>query len=131
MSAQVFLLGISVVLAVAAVGVSLFSAWRSQAMVLAADQRLRPGMEECREAHQILRKTVDGLAAQIKDLRHEASTAAFPGIPKPGLNLSKRSQVLRLHRKGDPPDRIASLLEVPLQEVELLIKIHRIVIKTM
>ena len=39
MSASVFLLGIAVILAVAAVGVSLFSVWRSQAMVLAADQR--------------------------------------------------------------------------------------------
>ena len=33
-----------------------------------------------------------------------------------------------MHRKGDPPDQIAKALEVPLQEVDLLIKVHRIVI---
>jgi len=38
--------------------------------------------------------------------------------------------VLRMHRKGDPPDRIASALELPLQEVDLLIKVHRVVMKS-
>ena len=70
------------------------------------------------------------MAAQIRDLHHEAPAALVPGVPRPGLNLQKRSQVLRMHRKGDPPDRIASALELPLQEVDLLIKVHRIVIKS-
>jgi hypothetical protein len=33
-----------------------------------------------------------------------------------------------MHRRGDPPERIASLLEVPRPEVDLLIKVHRIII---
>jgi hypothetical protein len=44
------------------------------------------------------------------------------------MNLSKRSQVLRMHRRGDPPDQIATSLAVPRQEVELLLKVQRIVL---
>jgi hypothetical protein len=33
-----------------------------------------------------------------------------------------------MHRKGEPPDQIARALALPLQEVDLLIKVHRIVI---
>jgi hypothetical protein len=36
-----------------------------------------------------------------------------------------------MHRKGDPPDRIAAALEVPLQEVDLLLKVHRIVLSNL
>jgi len=130
MIASVFLLGIAVVLAVAAVGVSLFSVWRSQAMVLAAGQRAHSGIAECSAANEALRKTVEAIAAQIRDLHHETPAAPVPGVPRPGLNLQKRSQVLRMHRKGDRPDRIATALELPLQEVDLLIKVHRIVMKS-
>lgn len=57
--------------------------------------------------------------------RQPAEVAPDPGA---ALNLNKRAQVLRMHRRGDPPEQIASLLEVPRQEVDLLIKVHRIII---
>src|SRR5438477_8481189 len=34
-----------------------------------------------------------------------------------------------LHRRGEAPAQIAAILELPLQEVELLIKVHRIVLR--
>jgi hypothetical protein len=43
------------------------------------------------------------------------------------MNLNRRSQALRLHRQGERPEQIASTLEVPRQEIELLIKVHQIV----
>jgi hypothetical protein len=33
-----------------------------------------------------------------------------------------------MHRRGESAERIASELEIPPQEVELLIKVHRIVL---
>jgi hypothetical protein len=33
-----------------------------------------------------------------------------------------------MHRRGDSPERIAAALDIPLQEVDLLLKVHRIVI---
>lgn len=48
-----------------------------------------------------------------------ASTSAAP------LNLSKRSQALRMSRRGDPAERIAASLGIPRREVDLLLKVQR------
>ncbi len=77
---------------------------------------------------QALRDTVDALAAQLHDLQSHPPVAPPPGLPKPGLNLSKRSHALRMHRRGEAADQIASALELPRQEVDLLLKVHRIVL---
>jgi DNA-binding NarL/FixJ family response regulator len=123
-----FLLAVAVILAVAAVAVSLFAVWRSQAVVLVADARARTGLELCEESTRKLRQAVETLAAELRELPQQPAAEASHLFPKPGLNLTKRTQVLRMHRKGDPPDQIAKSLEVPQQEVDLLIKVHRIVI---
>jgi hypothetical protein len=77
-----------------------------------------------------LRTTVDALAAQVHDLQSHPPVALAPGLPKPGLNLNKRSQALRMHRRGEAADQIAAALELPRQEVDLLIKVHRVVLST-
>lgn len=69
----------------------------------------------------------EGLELQTEELRRQPAEAP-PDAGKTALNLTKRAQVLRMHRRGDPPERIASLLEVPRPEVDLLIKVHRIII---
>jgi hypothetical protein len=128
-SGPAFLLAISSVLAVAAIGVGLFAVWRAQALALLADDRSRARVEACEAAAAALQKTLDGVAAELEEVRQQQPAAPLAGVPKGGMNLSKRSQVLRMHRKGDAPERIAAALEVPLQEVDLLIKVHRIVIR--
>ena len=35
-----------------------------------------------------------------------------------------------MHRRGDPPEQIAASLEIPLQELDLLVKVHRIVMSS-
>ena len=54
---------------------------------------------------QALRDTVEALAAQIHDLQKHPLVAPLPGLPKPGLNLNKRSHALRMHRRGEAPNR--------------------------
>lgn len=46
-----------------------------------------------------------------------------------GLNTGLRSKVLKMHRMGQTLDRIAEVLRVPKGEVELLVKVHRIVMR--
>ena len=46
-----------------------------------------------------------------------------------GLNSTVRSKVLKMHRMGHSPDNIAEILRVPRGEVELLVKVHRIVMR--
>ncbi|MGB7761716.1 MAG: hypothetical protein WBL61_17925 [Bryobacteraceae bacterium] len=76
---------------------------------------------------EALAARVESLEQQTGELRRQPAEAA-PDSGRAALNLNKRAQVLRMHRRGDPPERIASLLEVPRQEVDLLIKVHRIII---
>jgi hypothetical protein len=76
---------------------------------------------------EALASRFEGLEQQAEMLRRQPAEAS-PDAGRAALNLNKRAQVLRMHRRGDPPDRIASLLEVPRQEVDLLIKVHRIII---
>jgi hypothetical protein len=57
--------------------------------------------------------------------RPAAAEPAHHPAPALSLNLNKRSQALRMHRRGDPPEAIASALHLPRNEVELLLKVHR------
>jgi len=36
-----------------------------------------------------------------------------------------------VYRRGEPPDQIAAALDLPLQEVDLLLKVHRVVIRNL
>jgi hypothetical protein len=47
-----------------------------------------------------------------------------------GLNSTLRGKVLKMHRLGQPADRIAEMLRVPRGEVDLLVKVHAIVMRT-
>jgi len=45
--------------------------------------------------------------------------------------MTKRSQALRRHRQGDPPEEIAAALDLPHQDVDFLLKVHRIVLSSL
>ena len=47
-----------------------------------------------------------------------------------GVNLTKRTQALRLHRQGSDPEVIARNLGVAKGEVNLMLKLHRIIVDT-
>jgi hypothetical protein len=130
MNPPVLLLGFSAVLAAAAIGASLFAVWRAQAMAEMVERRGRVRMEELQATIGALQKACEGQSAQLDDLREQAVSATVPAAPRGGLNLGKRTQVLRMYRNGDAPDRIAAALDVPLQEVDLLVKVHRIVLSS-
>ena len=53
-----------------------------------------------------------------------AAAGGWTGTSAP-LNVSKRSQALRLSRRGQAPERIAAALGLTRREVELLLKVQR------
>ena len=114
--------------ALAAVALSCLVLLRARTLVLAAERSALTARQENEAAMDALRERLEGLSGQINELRREPALAA--GAPRPGLNLSKRSQALRMHRRGDPPEQIAASLEIPLQELDLLVKVHRIVMSS-
>ena len=92
-------------------------------------------------AHRELRhrKALDALDAQWR-IRFEALERGYselaevtqvfvpPPPPRSGINPSKRSQVLQMHRTGEAAEQIATALAVPRNEVDLLLKVHSLVI---
>jgi len=110
--------------------VSLFAVYRAHGLL--REMKMRAGTRQPQEdtGIQALRDTVEALAAQIHDLQKHPLVAPLPGMPKPGLNLNKRSHALRMHRRGEGAAQIAAALELPRQEVDLLLKVHRIVLSS-
>jgi hypothetical protein len=114
-------------LLVACLGLSLLAFLRARAAPLEAARDVRTAREEQEAALAAMRQVVDDLTAQVHDIRTQPA-AAPPAVPqRAALNLSKRSQALRMHRRGETPQKIAAALEIPRQELELLLKVHRIV----
>ena len=66
-----------------------------------------------------------------KELSQVSSLLVPPPPPRSGLNLTKRSQALERHRRGETPPEIAAALAIPRNEVELLVKVQRIVLSSM
>jgi hypothetical protein len=76
-----------------------------------------------------VRAALEALRAELRDV-HELTGMLVPPVPaKSGLNLSKRGQVLQLHRRGQTREQIAASLGLPLTEIDLLIKVHQIVLE--
>jgi hypothetical protein len=73
------------------------------------------------EDSQQWEKELGELAGRMELIeRRAADTSQYPAR---SINYTQRSQVLRLIRRGDSADQIASTLGVPLGQVRLLMKL--------
>ena len=113
-----------------ATATSLFAVHRAYCLMHETNARGRDNQSQSDAGLQSVRDSVDALAAQLHDLQNHPPVAPPPRLPKPGLNLSKRSHALRMHRRGEGAEQIATALDLPRQEVELLLKVHRIVLNS-
>ena len=68
------------------------------------------------------------LKVRVLDAEERAGVLVPPPTPPSGLNLNKRTQVIRMSRRGEQADKIAASLNLPRREVELLLKVHGSVI---
>jgi hypothetical protein len=69
-----------------------------------------------------------GKISQVEE-NHTEQTPSLGATLGDGLNTTLRSKVLKMHRLGQSSDRIAGTLRVPKGEVDLLLKVHRIVMR--
>jgi hypothetical protein len=74
---------------------------------------------------------IESLDERWKELSQVSSLLVPPPPLRSGLNLNKRSQALERHRRGETPPEIATALGLPQNEVELLVKVQRIVLSSM
>jgi len=76
---------------------------------------------------------VAGLTSELASLnarvnQWESSPRESSGVAlRNGMNLNQRSQALRHHRLGQSAGDIAKALDMPKAEVDLLLKVHRLV----
>jgi DNA-binding NarL/FixJ family response regulator len=75
------------------------------------------------------RLAVQSLETDLRAVEGQTGMLVAPAPARSGLNLSKRTHVLRMHRAGQDGAGIAAALALPRSEVELLIKVHRIVME--
>jgi hypothetical protein len=90
---------------------------------------LRPERRETEQRLDLVNARLDEFAASIEK-RNQAAPIDVAAPPQPGLNIGKRIHVLRLSRRGDAPQHIAATLHLPRREVELLLKVHELSLKT-
>jgi hypothetical protein len=92
--------------------------------------RSRVGILEaqCQQALE-LNAAVQGLTRRIDERETGTPTNETPIRTAGSLNGTVRSKVLKMHRLGQSPERIADNLRVPQGEVDLLVKVHQIVMR--
>jgi hypothetical protein len=71
-----------------------------------------------------LKAQVSDLGARMLDTEQRCGVLVPPIPPKSGLNLNKRSQVIRMSQRGEQAGKIAASLNLPQREVELLLKVY-------
>jgi DNA-binding NarL/FixJ family response regulator len=122
-------------LAVVALAVSVYALLQSQKMFHAAKLTNQALRAECAAAIEQAQTQFQAIASasetKTETERLPIPAEILPGVPKSSMNVTRRSQALRLHRKGDSTEQIAAALEVPRQEVDLLVKIHQLVLNNL
>ncbi len=108
-------------LLVAGIGACLYLFWTLK-MEMRRNQKSQAAQAERLEsAIASLTRDLEELRRQLK----ERPLEQIPSAPPSAINLSKRAQALRMHRRGEPAATIAAALSIPQNEVELLLKLDR------
>lgn len=128
MTAWIVLAALVIAVSLASLMTSVYAFCCTQRTAQNAAAELANARQEYADAIEIMRKEIETIAAGLRDSPRQMNLDPLPGTPKPGMNLSRRSQALRLRRKGESPQKIAETLDMPRQEVDLLLKVHEIVL---
>ncbi len=94
---------------------------------------LRKGIRNCDASLQAeaaqLTNAINELNRKIAELEKIESRVSADAEPGAGLSNLARGKVLKLHRSGQAPDHIAQVLRLPKGEVDLLVKVQRLVMR--
>ncbi len=127
----VLLAALVIALALASLAVSLYALYRAHRLFHSAQIANGAAREECAAAIAAAQSQCNAIGMELQAVKSQPLPEILPGLPKPGMNLTRRSHALRLHRKGDSAEQIAVALELPRQEVDLLVKVHQIVLNNL
>jgi len=77
------------------------------------------------EESQLFEKKIENLGARLETVERRALDSSQGHSHS--INYTQRSQMLRMLRRGDPPEQVASTLRVPLGQIRLLMKLPGVV----
>jgi len=120
------------VLLAVGMGLCLFLFVTLKAEMRAFDRRAKDGNAQVRALETALddaRRNVLTLESDLREVERQTGMLVAPAPARSGLNLSKRTQVLRMHRAGQDAAGIATALGLPRAEVQLLVKVHKIAVE--
>ncbi len=112
-------------------------------VLLGLNQRVRQLRTRTGKQEKTLETETARLSAEIAELKgrilelEQTDNSIGSGAVSAGsatatgnnVNNTLRSKVLKMHRLGQSADRIAGSLRVPRGEVDLLVKVHKIVMR--
>ena len=87
--------------------------------------RLKRELTRAEAENRELKRRIEELGVRVEDAEDRAGVLVPPAPPRSGLNLGRRTQVIRMWRRGDRADTIAASLNLPKNEVELLVKVQQ------
>ena len=85
-------------------------------------RQVRLRAEAAKEALTTQVREMESSVGNLQEKVAEIGVQPTPG--NPGMNLSRRVHMLRMHRRGESLETIASALNTPRNEVELLIRVQ-------
>jgi hypothetical protein len=121
-------LAILCALVLAGMGLSVVTWLYATTSARAAEQQTKALEARMAEILEATQGGLNALTVDLRELERQPQVTLLPGTPRAGLNLAKRSQVLRMHRRGESAEQIAVGMSIPRSEVDLLLKVHQIVI---
>lgn len=99
------------------------------ALFITAKREMQVFRRAAGDANKAIDVSVGKLSGEIESIREavrklEEAPVIVPAGP--GLNLNRRAQALRMHRRGETVNSIAPALGTPRNEIELLIKVQQL-----
>ena len=89
---------------------------------------IQKALRGARAAQESVERVAHEMLLGIEQVRTEVCSPAPGSAPAagPAINLTKRAQALRMLRRGESVESIASALRAPRNEIELLVKVQEI-----
>lgn len=115
-----------VVLAVA--GLALGIGLHTRRLLDAAQRRANRRQQQLEAELGKLRGCLDDMRERLAECEQHAQQLVPPQAPASGFNLNRRTQAIRLLKRGEHPEQIARVLSVPRQEIQLLHKVQQILL---
>ena len=77
-----------------------------------------------RLSNREVKAALEDMSARLQEAEERAGMLVAPPPLRSGLNLNKRTQAIRMSRRGERTENIAASLSLPRRQVELVLKVH-------